>query len=562
VIEKWLAPQRFCAILDDIYMSPPGINRVLCECRRGFTAAVLTWFVFQTVASAAGAEPVYARRVADCLRILLRDGTDHYGRTNAPILVSILDVETRQCPSNPAALDEAWRVVRRERRNPAGANLLGDLATLKTMRALSQAAGEVKFARFADGYIRWYLEHLVDERGFIWWGWHRHYDVFADKMTGHLGNHHEIHAIHEIPWTQLWNVNSNAVRREIEAIWQWHVIDKRTGEIDRHGDGVRGCDFAMSAGACAEAFAFRYRQTGDRVWLDRVRLLADRYWNSRNARTDLFSDRPNAGTNRFDGSHFLTGDTGLFCHSLFKCSELTGDGRFRDQAVTYLKAYGRYGYDAQTGKFWGSLNLDGTPVLGPRVVPPRGSEQELEAEEYGIYEPRGHLDLWPPYVAGYEHPIATAQMFAYAALTTGDPELRVTAERFARWMRRELPPRQCDTNTWYRGYAEQYAPQGTYAGIYGQTISCFIQMFLLTEDVSYLRTAQQVADEAIARLEWRGLFRGHPAKPYYEAMDGVGHLLYSLLQLDRVLLEPKRALALKSIPLRAGNAATMPVDNW
>ena len=52
------------------------------------------------------------RDVADCFSVLLREGTDRYGRTNAPILVSILDVETRQCPSNPAALDEAWRVVR------------------------------------------------------------------------------------------------------------------------------------------------------------------------------------------------------------------------------------------------------------------------------------------------------------------------------------------------------------------------------------------------------------------------------------------------------------------
>ena len=539
-----------------------SISKVPCVQGRFLIAVVLTCFLFHGATHATGAERSYARRVADCLSVLVSDGTDRYGRTNAPILVSILDVETRQCPSNPAVLDEAWRVVRRERRNPAGANLLADLPTLKTMYALSQATDDGKFAHFADGYIAWYLEHLVDERGFIWWGWHRHYDVFADKMTGHLGNHHEIHAIHAIPWAQLWLVDSNAVRREIEAIWQWHVIDKRTGEIDRHGDGVRGCDFAMSAGACAEAFAFLHRQTGERVWLDRVRLLADRYWNSRNPKTDLFPDRPNAGTNRFDGSHFLTSDTGLFCHALFKCSELTGDGRFRDQAVTYLKAYGRYGYDTQTGKFWGSLNIDGTPVLGPRVAPPPGKEEELKAEEYGIYEPRGHLDLWQPYVAGYEHPIATAQMFAYAALTTGDSELRVTAERFARWIRQELPPRQCETNTWYRGYAERYAPQGTYAGIYGQTISFFIQMYLLTGDENNLRTAQQVADEAITRLEWHGLFRGHPAKPYYEAMDGVGHLLYSLLQLDRVVLDPKRALALKSISLRAGNAPTMSVDNW
>ena len=67
---------------------------------------------------------------------------------------------------------------------------------------------------------------------------------------GHLGDPHEIQAIHCIAWDKLWAVNPAAVRKEIEAIWQWHVIDKQIGEVNRHGDGQPGCDFAMSAGAC------------------------------------------------------------------------------------------------------------------------------------------------------------------------------------------------------------------------------------------------------------------------------------------------------------------------
>jgi len=525
--------------------------------------ALPAWLVCIESASAVGGlQPPYLSSVGECLDILMRDGTDRYGPTKSPILVSILDAETRQCPNNPAALDEAWRVVRRGRRNPAGANLLSDLSILKTMAALSRTTGDAKYARFADEYLGWYLEHLVDKRGFIWWGWHRHYDVFEEKMTGHLDNPHEIHAIQEIPWGLLWNVNSNVVRREIEAIWQWHVIDKRTGEINRHGDGRRGCDFAMSAGSCAEAFAFLYQQTREPMWLDRARLLTNYYWERRDLKTDLFADRPNAGTNRFDGAHFLTSDTGLFCHALFKCAALTGEAQFKEQAVTYLKAYAHYGYDAKTGKFWGSLKLDGTPVPGPRVEPPPGEDGELKAEEFGTYEPRGHLDLWQPYAAGYEHPIATAQVYAYAALTTGEKELRAAAEQFARWIRQELPPHRCETNTWYRGYAECFAPQGTYAGIYGQTISFFIQMFLLTGDESFLQTARATADDAIARLNQRGLFRGHPAKPFYEAMDGVGQLLYALLQLDRISLEPQRGFKSKQIFVKTGGNDNLPVDNW
>lgn len=526
---------------------------------------LLTWCVSSSSTLAAEVESTYGRSAIACLNILMRDGTDHYGPTNAPILVSILDVNMRLCPGNPAALDEAFRVIRGERRNPDGANLHTDLATLRTMYALSDASGDPQYARFADEYFRWYADHLVDERGFFWWGWHRHYDVFTDTMKGHLGNPHEIHSVREVPWAQFWQVNSNAVRREIEAIWQWHVIDKKTGEVNRHGDGQRGCDFAMAAGGYANAFAFMYHQTRDPVWLDRARLLADYFWDRRNPKTDLIADRPNAGPNRFDGSHFDTSITGFYCHALLKCFELTGDPRFKEQAVSYLKAYRRHGYDEQAGKFWGSMKLDGTPMPGPRLMMTNTTDKYVTSseEQYWIYEPRGYLDLWQPYVAGYEHPIPTAQVYAYAALTTGEPELRDTAEKFASWIRAEFPPRRCETNSWYRGYAEDLAPKGTYAGFYGQTISFFVQMYLLTGNAADLKSARDVADEAVAKLYHNGLFRGHPAKPYYEAMDGVGQLLYALLELDQVLVNPKQAVAQRAIPLNnKTKVVTMPADNW
>ncbi len=519
-------------------------------------------------AEKAGSTPVptqsgphsYLNAARACMDVLAQEGTDHYGAAKTPVLASILDVQTRQCPSNPAALDEAWRVIRRERRNPAGANLLSDLRTLQTMTMVSGISGDPSLGKFADRYVSWYLEHLVDDNGLIWWGWHRHYDLFSDQKSGHLGNYHEIHATQEILWGYLWRVNPAVVRREIEAIWKWHVIDKKTGEVDRHSSGVRGCDFAMSAGACAQSFAFLYRETREPVWLERALLLANYYWDRRNPSTGLFPERPNAGTDRFDGGHFLTSSAGLYCHSLLKCSELTGNPRFREQALAYLKAYGRFGYDSQTGKFWGSLKLDGTPVHGPRVAPKGAGE--LMADDYQLYEPRGHLDLWQPYAIGYEHPIAAAQVYSYAALTTHDPEIRETAERFARWIQRELPPRGCETNTWYKGYAATYAPKGTYAGLYGQTISFFLQMHLVSGKASYLQNARDLADEAIAKLSHNGLFRGHPAKPYYESVDGVGQLLYALVQLDRVLAGAEWNPSESAISLRSGTTTAMPIDNW
>ncbi len=292
----------------------------------------------------------YDRYVEECLDTLMEHGTDRYGKTNTPILVSILDVDSRSCPSDPPALDEYVRVTRRARRAPGGSNLLADQPLLKTMYALSAATGKNQYREFADRYAGYVMTNLVDDKGFFWWGWHRYYDVHRDLTLGadyHLATDgtHEIHANHAIAWDRLWAVNQDAVKKEIEAIWQWHVVDKATGEVNRHGDGTRGCDFSMSAGAFIEAFCFLYGKTGEQSWLDRARLLADYYWTRRNMDTNLIPERPNAGAFRFDGGCFTTSVTGLHCHSLLLAYEMTGETVYRDHALAYLKAYARYGYE-------------------------------------------------------------------------------------------------------------------------------------------------------------------------------------------------------------------------
>ena len=461
----------------------------------------------------------YLDYTRECIDLLIEHGTDRYGEVHSPMLMNIIDVRTRTCPPDPLALDEAFRVTRRGRRGPAGGNLYPDQPTIDAMYGLSRATGDKKYATFADKCVNHTMTKLVDERGFFWWGWHRHYDAYLDQMTGHSGNSHEIH-VQEIIWPQLWRVNPQAVTREIEAIWQWHIVDKTTGECNRHGDGQAGCDFAMSGGEILQAFAFLYSKTKDRRWLDRARLVADYYWNARNADTNLIPNRPNAGADRFDGSHFDTSITGFHCRSLLAAYQLTGEAAFRDYAVAYLKAYGKYGYDEPKKQFWGSLRLDGTPVPGPRV-----------SGGYGQYEPRGQIDIWEPYVAGYENPIYTAAAYAYACKITDDKELLATARRWADGIRAVFPPTRCDQNAWYGPYAKDWAPHGTYAGLYGRTISFFLRLHDLTGDDQYLDFARQVARESLSKLYYQGLIRGHACKPYYESVDGVGYLLLALLEL-------------------------------
>lgn len=501
----------------------------------------------------------YLDYVQECIDNLIEYGIDHYGNIHTPVLVSILDLETLSCPENPAELDEYYRVNRRERRNPAGANMLADQPLFKTMRFLSAITANDKYDQFAHKYMDYYMKNLIDEKGLFWWGWHRYYDVYTDSLVGHGGDHHEIHAIHCIDWERLWDVNSEAVQNEIEAIWEWHVSNKETGEINRHSTGKGGSDFSMSAGAYIEAFAFLYHETQDKKWLKRAILLADYYWARRNPETNLFPDQPKAGNKRFDGNTFVTSITGLYCHSLLKAYELTTAEKFKDYAVAHLKAYAKYGFDEDTGKFWGALELDGTPVPGPRVY----ADDVNSKEGYIASQPRGHLDLWEPYIAGYQYAIYTAQAYAYAYQMTGDEILLTTAERFAAWIQK-TPPSTIETeNTWYKEYSRNQGQLGTYAGKYGRVISFYIYMYINTQEDRYLAQAREMADEAIKKLYYQGLFRGHPAKSYYEAIDGVGYLLYALLELDQVERKPAEVLSQQAIFIDDGNKkTTIALDNW
>jgi len=492
----------------------------------------------------------YADYVSECVELLMEYGTDRYGKAQQPLLVTILDVRTRACPESPPEKSAPWRGQwRRCFWKPRGADLLVDQSTVEVMYLLTQRSGEKKYAQFADTYLASAME-LRDDKDMFWWGWHRFYDVFEDKLSGTHGNHHEIH-INRPRWQRLWRIDPQAVRKELDLIWAWHIVDKTSGEHNRHADGRRGCDFAMTGGEFIYALAFLYKKTGQRQYLDGAKLVADYHWRARDRQTNLTPNRPNAGASRFDGSHFDTSITGVLCYYLLKSYDLVGEEAFRNQAAAYLRAYAQYGYDRRTGTFAGSLRLDGTPERGPRVL-----------AGYAQYEPRGPIDLWEPYQLGYEYPIYTAQVYAYARQLTGDTTMLETARHWADWIRRNPPSGGClEKECWYSRYAELFGKHGTYADMYGRTISLFIHLYALTGEEAYLDDARRFAREAVSKLYYKGLLRGHPAKPFYSSVDGVGFLLYALLQLDCVLQYDEPLTGKQAIPLdRRGG--TIGFDNW
>jgi hypothetical protein len=305
------------------------------------------------------------------------------------------------------------------------------------------------------------------------------------------------------------------VAMNIDGIWQHHIADKHTGLFNRHDDGRSGCDFAFSGGSFIDAFAFMHKATGDATWLDRARLVADWHFSHRNKATGLVADCPGLHGTRYDGSYCFTTVVGPYAIQLIKASEFSGDERFADMAISYIKAFDRYAWDAKAGTYFGAVSLEGQPVReGP------------QGHGYDRWLPTGHVDIWRGSMFSYEFPLAAALAAVYAYEWTrahgasGDAAL-LSIKTSRRW-----------TDEYARALPRIEQTGGGHAEHYARAISFFVHMHRATGEQRYLQTARRLGDEAIRKFYVNGLFRGHPAKPYYEAVDGVGLLLWALTELQ------------------------------
>jgi len=470
-----------------------------------------------------------------------------------------------------------WRGEKRQLYwKPRSSDFFEDQATYRVLHTLSKITGDKslggkvgvsegkgdrKYADFTEESLR-YAMGITDSKDMFWWGGHRCFDIFADEKMLPNEDYEEPHetAINCPEWDILWQADAEATQKEIEGVWEWHVNDKETGEHDRHNFGRKGVPFSMNGGQFIYDLCFLYSKTGDKIYLERAELIEEFHWNLSNKETGLapevafteenlkdFRDRNASPTEWILCSQQVVG---ILCYYLLKSYEITGVEKFLDHALTHLKAYAKYAYDSKAGKFYGAVNIeDGKPVTEPRI---QGSPNI----------PYGHTDLWQPYQYGSEYPMNAAQVYAYAYTVTGDEDMLDTARKWADFIRNHPPETGCLTDTWYELYARLFSKYGTFAGLYGRAISFYINMYANTGDNTYLGDARKLAREAISKLYYKGLFRGHPARPYYAAVDDVGNLLFALVQLDRVMELGDAIVGKKAIPVGKDGHDTIGLDNW
>ena len=218
-----------------------------------------------------------------------------------------------------------------------------------------------------------------------------------------------------------------------------------------------------------------------------------------------------------------------------------------------IKAYEKYGWDDSSRNYFAMLRVDsGEPVV---------DYDPSRAAPVSNFTPIGHVDVWRTIMYTFEFPLVAAQASIYAYELSDpdngkrDRELLDIALHWAEVIEKNLPP---GPGRRWRKEVEGALPEvkrtgGTYAENYGRAISFFVHLYRATLNEKFLRSAERLAREAIDKLyvetevpdasgqpKRYGIFRGHPAKPYYESNAFVGLLLCALIELSHPD-EPLRA---------------------
>ncbi len=189
-------------------------------------------------------------------------------------------------------------------------NIASQQNLFRFLVALTELTGESKYKQAACDAIAWHFDH-ADPSGLIHWGGHSFLDLNTLKAVG-PENKNQVHELkHHCPFYELmYEVNPQATRRLIKAIWNSHISDWGTMEMSRHGEfgkpldeatiwdkpqhadleplrEMKGLSFVNIGNDLIYAAGMLYQLAGDEKALGWGEFLASQYVNSRHPETKL-----------------------------------------------------------------------------------------------------------------------------------------------------------------------------------------------------------------------------------------------------------------------------------
>jgi hypothetical protein len=486
-------------------------------------AATLGLLMTSTNPLSANNKP-YLSAAQQFLDTLIDKGVDRYGKKPSPVFCLSLDPETHAPPKPPAKID--WNYARsfeflyRDfgyywKSHLHGSGLIYDQGTIRALYALSAAVGKAKYAKAADAYLNFFLENMVSQQtGMFGWGEHIFYNVFLDYLIGGgftvRGSRNFLFA-HELErWTTIydvmWEKSPEKTQAEIEAIYEYKIIDYETFTNNRHSDYFSGrrtgdvLTFVKHSGLFAHAFAFLYSKTKEPKYLQWAQTMADLFWKNRSPQTNLVRS---ALERKEDPP--APGEMALASLFLLRAYQWHPDPVFAERALAYVKAYNQHFRTDEPGKFRESVDGEGK-------------------------------DLKPGQPAEYwEAPIRQAKAAVLAYSLTKDS----TALQLADTVMAHLTPDMSFKTIIIRSLISDEVEARSCA------LSTGIDLYEVTGEAKYLDKAKALADDAIARFFYRGLFVSHMQlypegdksvrTRVYDARSGAGWLALNLIRLQRDL---------------------------
>ena len=287
--------------------------------------------------------------------------------------MAVIDTRTGR---HPERLHTPRRVYR-EIGAPRGSSLYWDQSMILAARRLTRMTGDKKYERAADAYIRDFLATSVDAEGMFQWGNHCYYDAFEDRVRPFSGGYHELRP-HTPAWDLFWEQDSALCEQYIRTMVARHLHDPVNGGFNRHDNGRREHAFLEAGGVLVESLAWLHTKTEDDALVEQALKIAQYSYRHRGESTGLIANNPDGG--RWD-SLVCTTEVGLWANCLIRAARYTSNDEFTAIARDAVKAYLRFGYDAENGAYFGQIAVkDGRPVVSDALG----------------YWPRKHSDIWNP----------------------------------------------------------------------------------------------------------------------------------------------------------------------
>lgn len=477
-------------------------------------------------------------------------GTDRYGDDKSPLWLASIDLI--HGGQNENVQMESRRVYR-SIHAPRGSNLYWDLPLIVAAYRASVLAGEPKYQAGADAYIDAFLQRCVSKQnGLFMWGNHLWYHVEKDQIEFIDHSSHEARPL-AIPWNIFWGHSQTVTEKFIRSVGKFHTIDSETGFFDRHATTEiskprpenRHKDdfypFIESGGLIVESLCWlASKNPSDReALIYDAKQIARFCAEQRGKKTGILRNQANPLLSRWD-YHNGTTEVGLWATSLLRAAALTGDKQFVELCQPGLLAYLKYGWDAETGKYYGAVGVeDGAPQQpwqvdsnGYRISAKSVQEDESKGDTARQisypYMPTLHSDIWEPLFPIHDYPMSLGEACLSFYELTGRDEYRQGAERMVQHINNSLPARYLSQRN------GQYWIDGAYAANYGSCIRFLLRASVVLKETKYRTLAEELAADAIDRLYLAdvGAFRSHPGENTADSVDGLGVLFLALMELE------------------------------